>query len=408
MSLKRAAGAGQHPTTSACCAPLPHAHGDPEDDDGPARRRLGRRSVLRAATTAAAALGVGALGAAPASATGFTADRSGPGSRSGASVVLLGTSAGPPPVLERKGISSAVVVDGAVYLVDAGRESVGQYQRAGLRYADLAGIFLTHLHADHVGGLYDYALFAGYPASPGTSDVVPAGVPVIGPGPADALPPIPNGADLPVVVPEAPTPGLVATGTALAAAYAYSTNAFRRATGGLLRDVTTLLDPHEIAVPDVGASPLGDVAPPMAPFTVFEDDRVRVSAVLVPHGTVFPSFAYRFDTDHGSVTFSGDTRRSENVVALARGSDLLVHEAISLPATGIPAPFAAYQRSIHTIVDEVGGVAQEAEVKNLVLSHLIDFADPTHLDPASWRRRAQAGYGGRVVVGADLMTFRRR
>ncbi|MFJ8956291.1 hypothetical protein ACIRO1_40015 [Streptomyces sp. NPDC102381] len=64
-------------------------------------------------------------------------------------------------------------------------------------------------------------------------------------------------------------------------------------------------DVHEIRFPDVGASARGNTAPPMRPFTVMEDDRLKVTAVLVPHGPVFPSFAFRFDTDHGSVTFSG-------------------------------------------------------------------------------------------------------
>ncbi|MER5391002.1 hypothetical protein [Saccharopolyspora sp. NPDC002686] len=63
---------------------------------------------------------------------------------------------------------------------------------------------------------------------------------------------------------------------------------------------------------------------------VMEDDRVKVSAVLVPHGPVFPSFAFRFDTAHGSVTFSGDATCTDNLVKLARGSDILVHEAINL------------------------------------------------------------------------------
>lgn len=407
MILRRPGAPDAGPGADLCCAaPVHDGHDSP-----PARRGPGRRSVLRAATTAAAALGVGALGAGPASATGFTADRPGPPGRSGASVVLLGTSAGPPPVLERKGISSAVVVDGAVYVVDAGRGSVDQYQRAGLRYADLAGVFLTHLHADHFGGLYDYALFAGLGATP-ASDVVPAGVPVVGPGSAGALPPV-NGPDpVDVISPEAPVPGLAATLEGLHRANAYSSNVFRRAAPMAVRDLTTLLDPREIALPDVGASAPGagpgDQAPPTAPFTVLEDDRVRVSATLVPHGNVFPCFAYRFDTDHGSVTFSGDTRPSENVVDLSRGSDLLVHEAVSLPDTGLPPAFAAAQRSLHTLVDEVGGIAQAAGVGNLVLSHLIDFASPAHLDPADWRRRAQTGYGGRVVVGSDLQTFRKR
>ena len=66
----------------------------------------------------------------------------------------------------------------------------------------------------------------------------------------------------------------------------------------------------------------------MEPFKFFEDDRVRVSATLVEHAPVWPAFAYRFDTDDGSIVFSGDTGRSENLVKLAKGADILVHEVI--------------------------------------------------------------------------------
>ena len=50
---------------------------------------------------------------------------------------------------------------------------------------------------------------------------------------------------------------------------------------------------HEIALPPgSGATPAG-TAPRMAPFPVMEDDRVRVTAAtLVPHGPVFPAFAF--------------------------------------------------------------------------------------------------------------------
>jgi ribonuclease BN (tRNA processing enzyme) len=53
------------------------------------------------------------------------------------------------------------------------------------------------------------------------------------------------------------------------------------------------------------------------PFIVMKDDKVTVTATLVPHGPVFPAFAYRFDTKYGSVTFSGDTTKSTNLITLA-------------------------------------------------------------------------------------------
>lgn len=65
---------------------------------------------------------------------------------------------------------------------------------------------------------------------------------------------------------------------------------------------------HEVPVPQQYLrNPDGDPAPRMSPFTFFEDDRVRVSATLVRRPPMFPALAHRFDTDDGSVTFSGDT-----------------------------------------------------------------------------------------------------
>ena len=46
---------------------------------------------------------------------------------------------------DRAGISSAPIVDGHTYLVDCGRACVTQFHKAGLSFASLRGIFLTHL-----------------------------------------------------------------------------------------------------------------------------------------------------------------------------------------------------------------------------------------------------------------------
>lgn len=320
----------------------------------------------------------------------------------GLNLVLLGTQAGPPPVLSRAGISSAVIVDGVSYVIDCGRSSVSQYQRAGLKYASLRNIFITHLHADHVCDYYNFFLLAGTTIS---GDQAPVGVQAYGPGAAGALPSAAGDAQVSSINPTNPTPGLIDLTESCHAAYAYSSNILRRGAPAQIRDIRDLVVPKEINIPDVGASALGETAPLMQPFVVTEDDRVRISAILVPHGDVFPAFAYRFDTDYGSITFSGDTRRSENVITLAGGSDILVHEAISLPAAGVPQRFAQYQKRIHTLVDEVGGLAQAAEVPHLVLSHLSDLGTPGYIDTDSWQRRASAGYSGRVTIGCDLESF---
>lgn len=362
---------------------------------GSARRDFLRRmSIGGAAVVGAGMFGLGAPPAEAASAGRRDERPFGP-----LEVVLLGTQAGPPPDATRAGISSALVVDGATYLIDCGRSAVTQYQRAGLKYSSLRNIFLTHLHADHIADYYNFLMLSGLPSTI-DGDMIPAGVGVYGPGPAGALPDPFGGRPAATISPDSPTPGTAELTSRCDLAYAYSTNVFMRDNG--MRDIRTLRTVTEIAVPEVGASARGNTAPAMRPFHVMEDDRVRVTAILVPHGPVFPSFAFRFDTDHGSVTFSGDTRRSENVVALAAGSDLLIHEALGDPtAAGLPPAVLNHMLESHTLVSEVGAVAQDAGVPHLALSHIGDFGKEVNL--GQWTRLAGRGYDGRVTVGTDLM-----
>jgi ribonuclease BN (tRNA processing enzyme) len=88
-------------------------------------------------------------------------------------LVLLGTAAAPLPVPGRAGISSALVVDGRVFVIDSGRGSPTGFADAGLDFARLEAVFLTHLHADHIGDLPGMILYpwgvrtgAGGPLAP--------------------------------------------------------------------------------------------------------------------------------------------------------------------------------------------------------------------------------------------------
>jgi ribonuclease BN (tRNA processing enzyme) len=145
----------------------------------------------------------------------------------------------------------------------------------------------------------------------------------------------------------------------------------------------------------------------MRPVPFHEDDRVRVRATLVQHAPMFPALAYRFDTDDGSAVFSGDTGPSENLIELAHGADVLVHEVIDTEWADrlLPPPRSAAQEALfrhlvgaHTAVEEVAAVARAAEVGTLVLSPLI---------PGNVRtERLRCGRGasaGRFLIGEDLM-----
>jgi ribonuclease BN (tRNA processing enzyme) len=134
-----------------------------------------------------------------------------------------------------------------------------------------------------------------------------------------------------------------------------------------------------------------------------------VTATLVSHHQVYPSFAFRFDTRDGSVVFSGDTGKNTNGILewLADGADILVHEVID-PAW-IERKFGAnpqppmdalktHMLESHTTIDEVGAVAEACRFKTLVLNHIV----PSNA-PVSYLQRARNGFSGRFIVGEDLM-----
>jgi ribonuclease BN (tRNA processing enzyme) len=157
-----------------------------------------------------------------------------------------------------------------------------------------------------------------------------------------------------------------------------------------------------------------DVKEVSAAGPVTQDDNVKVSAIIVEHPPVKPALGYRFDCKDRSIAFSGDTAASVEVAKMAKGADVLVHEAMYVPALetyirgeiakGRPIKFEdlmAHMNADHTPVEEVGRIAQEAGIKTLVLSHLIPAFDSITDD--TWRAPAAKYFKGEIIVGKDLM-----
>jgi len=114
--------------------------------------------------------------------------------------------------------------------------------------------------------------------APAQGDTLAGPIPVYGPASAGGLPATFGGGTAPTTNPADPTPGLEDFFDYANAAFAYSTNVFMRDSG--IRETRGLADVHEIRLPAVGAN-YQQTAPAMKPFTVMEDDCVRVTAVLV-------------------------------------------------------------------------------------------------------------------------------
>lgn len=314
-------------------------------------------------------------------------------------LTLLGTAAGPIAVPGRSGASSVLVVGDRPYLVDAGPWSSRKLIQAGISADSLGGVFVTHMHSDHIADLVNVFWLVG-----GTPSYTARGVvPVYGPGSAGALPTPRAGKVIPVRNPLTPAPGLSQLFTGVLDAYAYDTN-IRNAEKGAGTDYNRMLSLHDVLPPESSGASAANTAPEMEPFPVFEDDRVRVTATLVPHGPVYPSLAYRFDTEDGAVTFSGDTAKSPNLVRLAQGSDILVHEVIDVDfyaATSGPA-LVEHMIQAHTTAQDVGRVATEAGVRQVVLSH-IGPGDPRQVTDDQWERGVKSTFAGAVTVGHDLV-----
>nr|WP_281379642.1 MBL fold metallo-hydrolase [Flexivirga oryzae] len=313
-------------------------------------------------------------------------------------------SAGARYVPGRSGPASLVTVGKRTFLVDAGPGTVRRLGQAGVSVDRLAGVFVTHAHSDHIADLFAMFLLSN---PGGTMGEFTTPVPIFGPGPSEELPTTYDGKRVPIINRERPAPGIAEFLELQQQAFRYDINVRNVEQSPTAVDYPALFDVREIRVPPACRASPTNPAPRMSPFVVLDDEEVTVSATLVAHAPVFPSFAFRFDTPGGSVTFSGDTGESANLVELARGTDLLVHEVVDVDhyarTSGGSASVIDFMRRSHTTPEGVGRVAASG-ARSVVLSHLLP-GDPGEVTPEQWCARVASEYDGPVSVGEDLATY---
>lgn len=333
-------------------------------------------------------------------------------------LALLGTAGGPLwyPDCDRVSASSALVVGDSIYLIDLGHGSAQRLAQVFNRGNFVNGVqvgnptylhnvealFFTHLHMDHTAD-YPTLLTVGYGA--GMRPDKP--LKVIGPGNRGQVEADIYGLNVPLVNEENPSPGTVEMTRYLWQAFAQTINDFTRDIG--YPDFTSLVEVSDIRLPRLKdfIDPNTTPCVGMKPFTIYLDHNVRVQATLVDHHQVFPSFAFRFDTQDGSIVFSGDTGPDTkgNLQKLAKGADILVHEVIdpawitaNFPDQSDPSVKATvtHLEAAHTTIEALGAVAKEAEVKTLVLSHIVPGNAPiSHLK--------EVNFSGELIIGEDKM-----
>ena len=299
-------------------------------------------------------------------------------------LVLLGTAGAPMPVAGRAGTSSALVVEDRIFVIDCGRGSPSAFVEAGLDFAHLDAVLLTHLHVDHAGDLAGMLLYPWGVRFGNDGPLSP--IRVFGPSSPDVAP---SGDDIfgrdTTVHPERPFPGTTDLVDSILVGYAYHLNVMPL--DWHMPDAGALVRAHDIPV----AAPMeGNLR---RPTTVFENGGIRVTAAPVTHGHAHPALAYRFDTPDGSVVFSGDTTVSDDLIALARGANILVHQVVDLSYLerhGLAGADLERMAMLHTDVSEVGGVAEKANVHELVLNHYIP-PEPDAISDTEWAERVLDG-----------------
>lgn len=290
-------------------------------------------------------------------------------------LVTLGTGGGPVPRVRRTAPASMLQVGDRVYLIDAGSGVAPALVAAGIHPGKVKTIFLTHLHYDHVGGLADLIAYEWLTRS-----------------------------NVPIAI--------------------YGPPATGRFVDAVIELLRIPLGIFAVQIPPTGAVAAAVDAHDLAPAgqkIVYQDDRVRVTAVENSHYATMPidsrppgaerSFAYRFDTPDRSFVFTGDTGPSAAVEQLAAGADVLVSEVLDPEALAVlltslksdpdqKASFIAHMEQEHLAPEAIGRLAAKAGVKMVILSH-IGPGEDSETDLRRYTVGVRKHYSGPVVAARD-------
>jgi ribonuclease Z len=248
---------------------------------------------------------------------------------------------------------------------DAGRGTVLRLVEAGSACHQLAAMFLTHVHSDHVIDLADVVMTRWIEGT-----LHPSG-------------------PLPIVAVE----------------------------GLATRFAAVMLEPYsdDIAMRVEHVQPTGPevlvkgFALPTDPTEVWRSEAgdVRVEAMAVHHEPVLEAVAFRVTTTDGVVVISGDTRVCDEMRDFARHADVLVHEACRATALAPLTKGTPFEHifDYHADSRQLGRLAAEAGVRHLVLTHLIPAPSTAEDEDGFVQDIRAGGYLGPLTVGHDLFTI---
>jgi ribonuclease Z len=269
-------------------------------------------------------------------------------------LVILG-SGSPLPDPDRAGPSTLVRTSIGDLLFDCGRGVLMRAAAVASGAAVIRGLFLTHLHSDHITDLNDVFTMRW------VTSFQPNPLPVVGP---------------------------------------VGTSELLEATEAMLEpDIGYRMTHHD----DLDWRPSATVAE-VERGVVFTEEAVRVTAAPTDHAPVRPTVGFRVDDGGRSVVIAGDTVPCAGLDELCAGADVLVHTVVRrdlIEQFGLPRLTDVLD--YHSSVPEAAQTAARAGVGTLVLTHLVPSPAPgTEQD---WSDQAAAHFRGTVVVANDLLSL---
>ena len=281
-------------------------------------------------------------------------------------VTILGSG---DPFVKRGQASASVLIEVGneqhdFFFFDLGSGALANFDGLQLPVTATTKVFLTHLHADHMG---DLPTLLGSLAKSGRRD------------PAEVWGPTGETKKL----------GTLAFAQHLDAAMAWdylSMNGHPGQSG-------SRLIPTEV--------------PYDKPATVYERNGVKISSFPVIH-ILNGAVGYRLDYKGSSVVFTGDTRPSKTTLEACKGGvDLLIHETFP-SATVFAKKASVTEEQANMVVNEshtspamAGKVFKRAGARMSVMWHLV--VDHETVGPAYQEMRSQ--YDGPVTIAQDLTVF---
>lgn len=267
-------------------------------------------------------------------------------------LILLGTGT-PNADVNKFGPATAIVVDGQPYIIDCGPGVVRRAVAAGIDVRKLNFLFVTHLHSDHTSGYPDFLL-------------TPAVLERTGP--------------LNVFGPK----GIQSMNDHILKAYE--------------KDMTLRIDGEEHGT----AAAYHVKVTTVEPGVVYQDDKVKVTALKVNHGSWDKAYGYKFETPDKTIVVSGDCTFSQSIADACQNCDILVHEVFSEEGLSKrPAQWKNYHTKFHTSTSQLAEIANRSKPKLLVLTHELVWSST----PEKLLDEIKSNYSGKVVFGNDLDVF---